>query len=1208
MDGSTAPPPSGALVRKRADTELMPPPPPAKRIKRPKRVLDEDTYTDALSHIIARDFFPGLLESETQQEYLDALESKDEEWISNAGRRLQQVMTPGRRRTLATPLRQPFPSASQTPVNFTGDTPASAASSSASTNATRQNAVDTNMSLAAFQSKYTSEDNESFYKLLDKQNQKKVEKYAWLWTGNKLPSKQQLKQKEVEAKLLANRGDRALIDDGFKKDRLAILDKDAQERPAAPDHWTSNPRNELMFMPDRMDGVETVAERRERESKMGSRRVVYENTRVPNPNLKINTVEGGDRSRRGGSPTLSEIRNAIAGNRRACDTETNASSIAGGGGETPRVNGYAFVDDDEPEPEPAPKQKKGKTPLPIIELGPGDATPNPFQLQEQRRREVLHHRMVDKISQSKRTSARLGVTGKVEQTPVPKFPSSPRVSGGGLTPAAQRLLADLLVDLAAVASASRSVAARHVALRAKQVERYGRTSSIMRDALKEKKVKAAEGDTSAKAGDELKIKVEQNSSVREETKEQQKPTEPPARQSEPKLLKENAISEEVNSKIEEHEPPSKPPPAEFKPAPWAEGSIALLKQGFAPPRKPPPVIGRRAVGLGAIPGVDVGSLFQTTTGKSIILEALKEAEKEDAGNDLEGTVVVGPEKGGGKPEKLESKKAEAIVGDLTEAEAEVSSPGAKAVVQEPTKLVEVDNKPNASTAEIVEEQPEEVAVEAKAQAAEAVIEESEKGFEVPESQPQQPKSTLSQEDANILADLTSSTPISSGAPAYELRESRVPSSRIGRLWNYGGLAAGMFAGAISEGLSRAVGGGGSGSVMLSAANMERLVSKLSRMRGAALKLGQMMSFQDAKMLPPAIQEVLQRVQDRADYMPAWQRDKVMKANLGENWRELFAEFEEKPIAAASIGQVHRAVLKSTGERVAVKIQFPGVADSINSDLDNIAILLTATKLLPKGLYLNKTIDNARTELAWECDYEREAACAQRYRELLLGAGDDVFSVPKMYPQACGKHVLTMQFMDGVGVTRIRDFTREQKDWIGTQILRLCLREITEFRFMQTDPNWTNFLYNAKENKLELLDFGASREYPQRFISLYVRLLEASSRQDREAVKALSEQLGYLTGHESKTMLDAHCTSVMTLAEPFLESAPEVYDFSDQTITERVKEQIPVMIHERLAPPPEETYSLHRKLSGAFLLCARLGSRVRCRELFEEALKKSGFRK
>ena len=106
--------------------------------------------------------------------------------------------------------------------------------------------------------------------------------------------------------------------------------------------------------------------------------------------------------------------------------------------------------------------------------------------------------------------------------------------------------------------------------------------------------------------------------------------------------------------------------------------------------------------------------------------------------------------------------------------------------------------------------------------------------------------------------------------------------------------------------------------------------------------------------------------------------------------------------------------------------------------------------------------------------------------------------------------------------------------------------------MQTDPNWTNFLYNERLNKLELLDFGASREYPERFVHLYVRLLEAASRGDRQDVKALSEELGYLTGHESRAMLDAHVDSVLTLAEPFVLAAPDVYDFKDQTITERVK--------------------------------------------------------
>jgi aarF domain-containing kinase len=337
-------------------------------------------------------------------------------------------------------------------------------------------------------------------------------------------------------------------------------------------------------------------------------------------------------------------------------------------------------------------------------------------------------------------------------------------------------------------------------------------------------------------------------------------------------------------------------------------------------------------------------------------------------------------------------------------------------------------------------------------------------------------------------------------------------------------------------------------------------------------------------------------------MPASQRDKVLADNLGPNWRDLFNSFDEVPMAAASIGQVHAAVLKSTGKPVAVKVQYPGVADSIDSDLNNLSILLTASRLLPRGLYLDKTIANARTELAWECDYLREAECGARFRKLLQD--DPVFVVPEVIPEASGKQVLTMEMLEGVAVTKIQDFTQEQRDWIGTQIMRLCLREIIEFRYMQTDPNWTNFLYNARTNRLELLDFGASREYPEEFINKYVRTLVAASRNDRTACHDLSVQLGYLTGMESQAMADAHVSSIVTIAEPFMLSSPDVYDFRDQTITDRVRALIPLMIRERLAPPPEETYSLHRKLSGAFLLCARLGSRVPCKELFADAVRKA----
>jgi len=409
---------SSALVRSSTDTDLMPPPP--KRIKRPKNVIDEDSYTDAISEIIARDFFPGLVETETQQEYLDAQESGDQAWISSASKRLHQVMTPGRKRgrtgtSIQTPMR-----ALDTPRGgYAADTPMSVISDASMTSVPTQTVeVNTNMSLDSFQALYTSEDNESFYKLLDKQNQKRAEKYAWMWSeNNQLPSKMMLKQKEIKTKLLES--GRSIADDGGNRDRLAI--QDVNEKPARPDSWKAKPNNQLMFAPESIeDSLETTAQKTQNESRAAPRSVSYANTRMPsevmiqeNPNVPP-------------SPSLTAIKDAIAGRRRASDIE---SSVCGS--ETPRVNGYAFVDD-EPEDE-------SPIPAPKIDLGKGDTMKNPFVIKEQSKREDLHHRMVDTNMRTKRTSTRVGMTGRVDLTPVPKFPSSPRVGGGQLTPAAQRL-------------------------------------------------------------------------------------------------------------------------------------------------------------------------------------------------------------------------------------------------------------------------------------------------------------------------------------------------------------------------------------------------------------------------------------------------------------------------------------------------------------------------------------------------------------------------------------------------------------------------------------------------------------------------------------------------------------------------------------------------------------------------------------------------
>ena len=388
-------PASTALIRKRSDTDLMPPPPQVKRIKRPKKVIDEDSYTEALSKIISRDFFPGLHETEAQHEYLDALESKDHSWIGRADQRLRQAMTPGRRRApSATPAASTVVGG-RTPSVYDAATPASVATSFTE----QRSEIDINVSLGKFQSTYTTEDNESFYKLVDKQNQKRAEKNSWVWNENKLPSKQMLKQREINDRLL-------------KEGKEELGDSDT--RPARPDSWKANPKNALMFGPDGVDDEYP-------KPPDNAKKVVYQNTRAPQPVVPP----------RPPSPTLSAIRDAVNGEVREI---FRTDSVLAGGDETPQVNGYKFVDDED-EPEVVPEK-----PLPLIDLGSGDATPNPFKLQDHRKRETLHHRMVERMARSRRESSRNGFTGKVERTPVPKFPSSPRVSGGNLTPAAQRLL------------------------------------------------------------------------------------------------------------------------------------------------------------------------------------------------------------------------------------------------------------------------------------------------------------------------------------------------------------------------------------------------------------------------------------------------------------------------------------------------------------------------------------------------------------------------------------------------------------------------------------------------------------------------------------------------------------------------------------------------------------------------------------------------
>jgi aarF domain-containing kinase len=329
--------------------------------------------------------------------------------------------------------------------------------------------------------------------------------------------------------------------------------------------------------------------------------------------------------------------------------------------------------------------------------------------------------------------------------------------------------------------------------------------------------------------------------------------------------------------------------------------------------------------------------------------------------------------------------------------------------------------------------------------------------------------------------------------------------------------------------------------------------------------------------------------------------KVLKEELGEKWRDQLADFDPQPLAAASIGQVHSVVLHS-GQSAAMKIQYPGVAQSIDSDIDNLMGILKLWNILPEGLFVDELVTVARKELAWETDYIREAKCQNMFRELL--ANDPGYLVPEVFPELCTKRVLTTELIQGLPLDQCASLPQEIRNDIAARVLDLVMRELFEFRFMQTDPNWSNFFYNPDDNRICLLDFGASREYPKMFTDHYLKVIHGSIMEDRDRVLESSKAMGFLTGYESKTLLEAHYQASLILGEPFKRDGP--FDFGHQDMTAKIHRLVPVILGHRLTPPPDESYSLHRKLSGAFLLCTRLQASFNCHTIYQRIYQHYSF--
>jgi len=295
-----------------------------------------------------------------------------------------------------------------------------------------------------------------------------------------------------------------------------------------------------------------------------------------------------------------------------------------------------------------------------------------------------------------------------------------------------------------------------------------------------------------------------------------------------------------------------------------------------------------------------------------------------------------------------------------------------------------------------------------------------------------------------------------------------------------------------------------------------------------MKMGQLMSMDTGDILPPELTQIMARLRDDAHVMPPKQLKSVLNDQWGDGWLRRFKRFDVRPIAAASIGQVHRAITKD-GRDLAIKVQYPGVARSIDSDVSNVGALIRMTGLLPKDFALSPYLEEAKADAI--------------------------------------------------------------RNKVATDLIDLMLREVFAFSVMQTDPNFANYRYMADTGQIVLLDFGATRALGQDLTENYRAIMGAGLSGDRAGLRDAALRIGFITpdiapGHENQIL------DMMETVFSAITSAP-VYDFGDTTLSQTMQRQGMALADDGFVPPPlpMEALFLQRKFAGMFLLAARLGASV-----------------
>ena len=384
-------------------------------------------------------------------------------------------------------------------------------------------------------------------------------------------------------------------------------------------------------------------------------------------------------------------------------------------------------------------------------------------------------------------------------------------------------------------------------------------------------------------------------------------------------------------------------------------------------------------------------------------------------------------------------------------------------------------------------------------------------------------------------------------------------------------------------------------------NAQRVVARSKELRGAFMKLAQMLSMR-SDLLPAEALEVLSVVQSSVPPMPWARIRRVLAAELGAPPEERFRRFEREAFAAASLGQVHRAEL-ARGQRVAVKVQYPGVAATVQQDLKNVKALLRVFTAMARDL-ARQDVDTGEVaaeleaRLREELDYLNEAANLERFRRLL--ADDPEVVIPRVHPKLTTRRVLTMEYLEGYPIQDIMAPGVDQalKDWVAEKLFRLLWRQVLELGALHTDPHPGNYLV-THHPRLGLLDFGSVRLFEPEIRRGYLRLAEALLGRDDAGIAAACAALGFIGPHDDP----APMVKIMHVACEPLERDLR-FDPRDYDLLARGAQMAEIALAHRIFRAPGHRVFLLRALVGLDAYLKAFGTVRNWHRLFREIVERA----